>query len=101
MTYTYSQEIPTEEQHNYSTSDLQRLSKYFVDTEEPLLEPEPPSRILERRGDDEIDLDKSLLKEKWNDPNKTPKDLDNWGKITSQEYKPDIKFYKVKSPKTV
>ena len=89
------QGIPSKEDHNYSASDLQRLSKYFVDTEETEPETEPPSPILERSGADEVDLDRSLMKEPWIDPNKTPKDLDNWGKITNQEYKPDIKFYKV------
>ena len=37
----------------------------------------------------------SLYKERWVDPNKHPKDLDNWGKVTSQEYRPDIRYLQV------
>ena len=90
-----SQTEPTKEEETYSRADLERLGKYFVNTDESKPEPESPSRIFEKSGHEVEDIDASLYKERWIDPNKHPKDLDNWGKISSQEYRPDIRFLQV------
>ena len=66
-----------------------------MNTDDPKPEPESPSRIFEKSGHEVEDFDASLYKERWVDPNKHPKDLDNWGKVTSQEYRPDIRYLQV------
>ena len=86
---------PTKEEETYSCADLERLGKYFVNTDEPKPVPESPSRIFEKSGHEVEDFDATLYKERWVDPNKHPKDLDNWGKVTSQEYRPDIRYLQV------
>ena len=82
-----------------------------MDTEPPPVEPDPPSRVQERPNRDEGgDIDASLFKNHWQDPDKHPKDLEggvketwkknqrlpaelkNWSKITDQEYSPDVRF---------
>ncbi|XP_063680909.1 uncharacterized protein LOC134816095 isoform X2 [Bolinopsis microptera] len=83
---------PTAGENQYSRSDLERLGKYYVNTDDPVPEPESPSRIFEKSGHEVEDIDTSLFKDRWVDPNKHPKDLDNWGKATSQEYRPDVRF---------
>ena len=67
-----------------------------MNTDDPVPEPESPSRIFEKSGHEVEDIDTSLFKDRWVDPNKHPKDLDNWGKATSQEYRPDVRFLQVK-----
>ena len=84
----------------FNQKDLLRLSKFFKSTEEKEVEPDVETRIVERKAYSE-DIDKSLYKERWYDPDKHPKDLDNWFNILYKSYEPDITHLRKSVPLSV